>query len=942
MLSPIKVLDIELSQPIVTVEGLSGYIGLQGLLRWQGTPLGYIQAPIHNGRCEATTLGQCILEQRDAILRQLLVNALLIGKTGCAVADLLKLSPPPALKPCLSVTVAICTRNRPADLARCLDALCQLHYSALELLVIDNAPSSDATEKLVQQYPQVRYVQEPRPGLDWARNRAILEARSEIIAYTDDDVIVDTNWVQALAQVFAENPEVMAVTGLVVPAELETDAQVLFEMNGGFGKGFQRRWWHFPQGKGMHWTNLGTGNLGTGANMAFRRSVFHSVGYFDPALDVGTVTHGAGDLEMFFRVLKSGHAFVYEPAAIVRHRHRREYSQLRSQLRNNGSVFASFVRSALAYPDTTRDFIWLGLSWLKSGHIGPLLTSLFYPARFPRDLRMAQLWGCLVGLTTYLPAQRRAAEVAQTYGDLPALSSFELDEKQSAPAQSLSLHPEAALGNGRESADLRPLVAPNAIAIRTLELSQPLTALTDVACFGRTRLFVTWNGSPVGQVDITNRHQPISVMRLNQAVIEQLGWKTLLDLDQIHRKTAMAEAVTSLKQFFGPVEPEAMPKLLSNVSVSILVATYDRPDDLQNCLRGLLAQVSPRSIEIIVVDNHPASGLTAPVMAAFSTVKLVNEARQGVAYARNAGIAASRGEIIVTVDDDVTVPPDWLEKLLAPFARADVMAVTGNVLPVELDTDSQQLFEQYGNGGLGRGFNRFEVNRTWFERSWMHAVPTWELGGTANSAYRASVFCDPGIGLMDEALGPGMPSGVGEDIYLFYKILKAGGTILYEPTAYLWHKHRRDLSALQRQLYNYSKGFVSYQLTTLLRDYDYRSLVTLFLFLPLHHLKQFLQWLKGNRVYPVSLIGLEIAGNLAGAWSLWRSRQRVHRTGRSSPYVPFDQRQHPNGSSSRISTASSKLPLASRSTLPSPLAQIPAPGADSASPSQTTEDAVIP
>lgn len=133
---------------------------------------------------------------------------------------------------------------------------------------------------------------------------------------------------------------------------------------------------------------------------------------------------------------------------------------------------------------------------------------------------------------------------------------------------------------------------------------------------------------------------------------------------------------------------------------------------------------------------------------------------------------------------------NWLEKLVAPFSRADVMAVTGNILPRELETYSQHLFEQYGNGVLGRGFNQLEVNGDWFEQSWLYAVRTWLLGGTANSAFRASIFSHPDIGLADEALGPGMPSGAGEDIYIFYKVLKVGYTMIYNPTALVWHNHR--------------------------------------------------------------------------------------------------------------------------------------------------------
>jgi hypothetical protein len=85
---------------------------------------------------------------------------------------------------------------------------------------------------------------------------------------------------------------------------------------------------------------------------------------------------------------------------------------------------------------------------------------------------------------------------------------------------------------------------------------------------------------------------------------------------------------------------------------------------------------------------------------------------------------------------------------------------------------------------------------------------------------------------MDEALGAGMPSDVGEDTYLFYKVLNAGYNIIYEPAAWVWHKHRCDLPALRRQIFNYSKGHVAYHLTTLLRDGDWRAVTNLALLLP--------------------------------------------------------------------------------------------------------------
>jgi GT2 family glycosyltransferase len=336
-----------------------------------------------------------------------------------------------------------------------------------------------------------------------------------------------------------------------------------------------------------------------------------------------------------------------------------------------------------------------------------------------------------------------------------------------------------------------------------------------------------------------------------------------------------------------------MTRLPADKPVSIVIATFDRPMDLRDCLFCLAAQKTSRAVEVIVVDNHPASCLTPPVVAEFPEVSLIQEPRQGLAYARNAGFAASMGEIVITTDDDVRMPDDWLEKLVAPFGCSQVMIVTGNILPLELNTPAQRYFEQYG--GLGRGVEPFEVNGAWLHESRHRAAPTWKLGATANAAFRASIFSHPKIGLMDEALGVGMPTGCSEDAYLFYKVLKAGYTLVYEPGAYVWHKHRHDMPALRKQIYNYSKGHVAYHLTTWLRDHDPRALRYLSRTLVRRRIRQVIGQIKNRLLgrpssYPWSLLWLEIIGNLVGPWALWQSRRRVKREGHSRPYIPVSER----------------------------------------------------
>jgi GT2 family glycosyltransferase len=668
--------------------------------------------------------------------------------------------------------------------------------------------------------------------------------------------------------VFVENPDAMAVTGLVVPYELETEAQVLFEKNGGFGRGFERKWYQVHTGCPMPWHLLvQPGMFGTGANMAYRRQLFSQIGGFDPALDVGTATNGGGDLEMFYRILKEGQVLVYEPAAIVRHRHRRDYAVLKKQITNNGSVYAYLVCNALRYSDERWTLFKLGVKWIQIWHFHNLINTLLGVGKLPLDLVLAEAYGCWTGLFTYQKACRMAKKITQELGALD-----------------VDLLPR--------SLALKPLKPNPAVAVRTVELTTAIQPLEDITTYPNVRIYITWRGSPISYIEINNQYAILSASRLCAAIVGNLGLK-LLYLDRpLSQSMQWNYAMAALYDCWLPKPPTqlASPALPEVVPVSIVVATYDRPNDLPNCIHHLLAQRSPRPVEIVIVDNHPSSGITPPIVAQFPSVVLVTEPRQGLAYARNAGIIASTGDIIIATDDDVSPPPDWLEKLLAPFARPEVMAVTGNTLPIQLDTIAQQLFEEWGDGGLGRGFEKFEGNDHWFERSAVYPVPAWKLGATANAAFRATVFNHPDIGLMYEPLGPGMPSGVGEDTYLLYKIMKAGFSVVYEPSAFVWHRHRRDLPALRRQLYNYSKGIVSYQLTTLLNDRDQRALRMLFRDLPGWHVHRIRQRFQKQSRHPIPLSLLEIRGHLAGPWSLWRSHQRVRAEGKSGTYIPPAQR----------------------------------------------------
>ena len=388
-LAPVALTEIELQRPVEALERLGAAVAVEALVRRNGEPVGWVRLPVAGGRCSSAEIR--------------------------AALDRLPLPPPRASAPVprLGVTVAVCTRDRPEDLAACLDSIERSGYGEFEILVVDNAPSSEAARLLVERRGgRVRYVREPRPGLDWARNRAISEARGDIIAFTDDDVSVDPAWIGALVAAFGADETVAAVTGLVLPAELETEAQVLFERYRGFGRGFAPRRVAPESREALARRYGAAGDYGTGANMAFRRSLFDRIGGFDPALGAGTRTRGGDDLDMFFRVLKEGHVLVYEPRALVRHRHRRSMDGLRAQIADHGVSFSSYiVRSVMAYPDERLGFARLACWWWAKTAFR-VLWPRTTPAWALRRLGLAELRGCIVGLTRYPVAKRVATRLA--------------------------------------------------------------------------------------------------------------------------------------------------------------------------------------------------------------------------------------------------------------------------------------------------------------------------------------------------------------------------------------------------------------------------------------------------------------------------------------------------------------------------------------------------
>ena len=228
------------------------------------------------------------------------------------------------------LSVIVCTRNRTQALSTCIASLMNQSDQAFELIVVDNAPDDDQTKTLLLQYPSIRYVREERAGLDFARNKGIQSAAHPIIAFTDDDVEVSTDWIGSLKRCFNDRMT-MAVTGLVWPREIRTVAQYKFEKYWGFNKGYVPRTFDHQFFLGNLSDTPPVWDIGAGANMAFRKVLFDIIGGFDTRLDVGAAGC-SGDSELWYRLLASGWNCIYSPSVFVFHRHRETEQGFRNQV----------------------------------------------------------------------------------------------------------------------------------------------------------------------------------------------------------------------------------------------------------------------------------------------------------------------------------------------------------------------------------------------------------------------------------------------------------------------------------------------------------------------------------------------------------------------------------------------------------------------------------
>jgi O-antigen biosynthesis protein len=454
-LSPVKVCEVELSEPVSGITA-PGYGAALVLARWYSEPLAVVDIPLRDGAADSSQVAKALWQSvgRQVTARcaaadvpagarpELALSSAARGAHGggfgapaTAVPGPetlqeggLRLPWPPSylvdreatLRNAPPASVIICTRDRAERLESCLAAVLRQDYPDFEVIVVDNVPVSDAVAGLVARRNAagtggvpLRRIVEHRPGLSWARNTGLHAASGQIVAYLDDDEHPDQYWLAELARGFTLGKRVTGVSGLVMPAVLDTPAQRLYEEFGGHSKGRGLTAEVFDAASHARQHPLyPLPAFGVGASIAFDRLALIRIGGFDVALGAGTPARAGEDTAAITDLMLDGGTFVYQPGAVMWHEHRQEFAEVERQLDGYGSGLTAFyTREVLRNPRNLLTLARLAPRALRDLRGKDSVRTATMTDDYPAWLRKASVHGMLSGPFRYLRSRRAQTRV---------------------------------------------------------------------------------------------------------------------------------------------------------------------------------------------------------------------------------------------------------------------------------------------------------------------------------------------------------------------------------------------------------------------------------------------------------------------------------------------------------------------------------------------------
>jgi glycosyltransferase involved in cell wall biosynthesis len=218
------------------------------------------------------------------------------------MTDTTRLAPKPSL------SVLVCTRNRPEKLRRAVASILANSFSDFELVVVDQSTDGKTAAELKEVADErVRYIPTSTVGVAISRNIAVRASRAAIVVFTDDDCICDTEWLLGIVREYASDPAALGVYGRVMPYGTQRANMICPCIN----ESMERRVHDTPA---IPHIAFGGGN-----NMSFKKELFEKVGMFVESLGPGTRLQHAEDTEFSYRILWYRCRIIYSPHPVVQH-----------------------------------------------------------------------------------------------------------------------------------------------------------------------------------------------------------------------------------------------------------------------------------------------------------------------------------------------------------------------------------------------------------------------------------------------------------------------------------------------------------------------------------------------------------------------------------------------------------------------------------------------
>jgi glycosyltransferase involved in cell wall biosynthesis len=236
------------------------------------------------------------------------------------------------------VSAVICTRNRPDKIGNAVESVLANTYPNFDLTIIDQSTNGETeaiSRRISERDERMRYQRMIKSGLSRAYNLGIASTTGPIIAFTDDDCLVPSDWIEKIVTAFEEQRDGELMYGQVLPAYPENGGEALTPLLR-IGR---------PERLGRA---DGFRVFGMGANFAARRSLFERTGTFDEALGGGGPLKSSQDFDLAYRAYRRNAVILLRPEVIVRHDGRRELENWPALLHaygfGDGAFYSKHVR----------------------------------------------------------------------------------------------------------------------------------------------------------------------------------------------------------------------------------------------------------------------------------------------------------------------------------------------------------------------------------------------------------------------------------------------------------------------------------------------------------------------------------------------------------------------------------------------------------------------